>query len=202
MIMKTKWILSKMTIVLMAAMVFVSCDDDLSDKKEQEYQTEIEELKTELAKFALANETVAQYLETFDELDYEIFTNQEWTRFHESHTDDIIVHWPDGRETVGLDAHIADLEAMFVYAPDTRIKEHPIAIGSGNITAVMGVMEGTFTEPMPLGNGQFIEPTGNAFKINMVTIGLWNEDGIMYEEYLFWDNQTFMSQLGTALIFS
>ncbi len=196
MIMKTKWILSKMTIVLMAAMVFVSCDDDLSDKKEQEYQTEIEELKTELAKFALANETVAQYLETFDELDYEIFTNQEWTRFHESHTDDIIVHWPDGRETVGLDAHIADLEAMFVYAPDTRIKEHPIAIGSGNITAVMGVMEGTFTEPMPLGNGQFIEPTGNAFKINMVTIGLWNEDGIMYEEYLFWDNQTFMSQLG------
>ncbi len=196
MIMKTKWILSKMTIVLMAAMVFVSCEDDLSDKKEQEYQTEIEELKAELAKFALANETVAQYLETFDELDYEIFTNQEWTRFHESHTDDIIVHWPDGRETVGLDAHIADLEAMFVYAPDTRIKEHPIAIGSGNITAVMGVMEGTFTEPMPLGNGQFIEPTGNAFKINMVTIGLWNEDGIMYEEYLFWDNQTFMSQLG------
>ncbi|MCW3789136.1 ester cyclase [Plebeiibacterium sediminum] len=194
--MKTKWILSKMTIVLMAAMVFVSCEDDLSDKKEQEYQTEIEELKAELAKFALANETVAQYLETFDELDYEIFTNQEWTRFHESHTDDIIVHWPDGRETVGLDAHIADLEAMFVYAPDTRIKEHPIAIGSGNITAVMGVMEGTFTEPMPLGNGQFIEPTGNAFKINMVTIGLWNEDGIMYEEYLFWDNQTFMSQLG------
>ncbi len=194
--MKTNWIVSKMMIVLMAAVLFVSCDDDLSEEKEQEYQTEIEELKAELAKLALADETIAQYLETFDELDYEVFTNQEWTRLHESHSEDILVHWPDGSTTTGLDTHIADLAAMFVYAPDTRIKEHPIAIGSGNITAVMGIMEGTFTEPMPIGDGQYIDPTGQAFKINMVTIGLWNEDGVMYEEYLFWDNQTFMSQLG------
>lgn len=194
--MRAKWFLSTITVVLFSALFFTSCEDDMDKEKEEQYQTEIEELKAELAKFALANDTIAAYLATFDELDFEVFTNQEWARLHESHAEDIIVHWPDGSFTVGLDQHIEDLAAMFVYAPDTRIKEHPIGIGSGNITAVMGIMEGTFTEPMPIGGGQFIEPTGNAFKINMVTIGLWNDEGVMYEEYLFWDNLTFMRQLG------
>ena len=124
--------------------------------------------------------------------------NQEWERLHESHAEDILVHWPDGSTTTGLDRHIEDLAAMFVYAPDTRIQQHPIAIGSGNITAVIGVMEGTFTEPMPIGDGQYIEPNGNSYKISMVTIGLWNDEGVMYEEYLYWDNLTYMRQLGLA----
>nr|WP_321410680.1 ester cyclase [uncultured Carboxylicivirga sp.] len=196
--MKTKKILLQLSLVLFAAFFTASCVDELDKSKEEEYQAEIAALQAELAKIALQDSTIAKYLETFDELDYEVFTNQEWTRLHESHAEDIIVHWPDGSYTVGLDRHIEDLAAMFVYAPDTRIKEHPIGIGSGNITAVMGIMEGTFTEPMPIGNDQYIEPTGKAFKISMVTIGLWNEDGVMYEEYLYWDNLTFMRQLGLA----
>ena len=84
---------------------------------------------------------------------------------------------------------------MFVYAPDTRIKQHPIRFGSGNYTAVTGIMEGTFTKPMPIGNGQFIQPTGKSFKLPMATIGIWKE-GVMIEEYLYWDNQTYMNQLG------
>jgi hypothetical protein len=27
-------------------------------------------------------------------------------------------------------------------------------------------------------------------------IGIWKEDGTMSEEYLFWDNQPYMNQLG------
>ncbi|HCX24587.1 MAG TPA: polyketide cyclase, partial [Cytophagales bacterium] len=77
-------------------------------------------------------------------------------------------------------------------------EEHPLRIASRNLTAVLGVIEGTFTEPMPIGEGQTIPPTGKAYKLNMVTIGLWNEDGQMYEEYLFWDNMAFMKQLGLA----
>lgn len=180
-----------------AAMV-IGVSTSAMSQKSADYKQEIKELKAELAEIAKANEVIAQNLATFDELDFEVFTKQEWARLHESHSRDILVHWPDGHTTSGIEKHIEDLSNMFVYAPDTRIEEHPIRIASGNLTAVMGVIEGTFTEPMPIGEGKFIEPTGKAYKLNMVTIGLWNEKGIMYEEYLFWDNLTFMKQLGLA----
>lgn len=59
--------------------------------------------------------------------------------------------------TVGLAKQIEDMKALFVYAPDTRIKQHPIRFGSGKVTAVTGVFEGTFTKPMPIGGGKFIQ---------------------------------------------
>lgn len=140
---------------------------------------------------------IDQHLATFDTLDFDVFTHQKWDRLHESHGKDIAVHWPDGHVTNGLDVHIADLKAMFVYAPDTRIEVHSIKLGDGEYTSVVGIMEGTFTQPMPIGDGKFIQPTGKAFKIVMNTVGHW-KDGVMDEEYLFWDNQTFMKQLGLA----
>ncbi len=60
-------------------------------------------------------------LETFDELDFEIFTHEKWDRIGESHARHIRVHWPDGHYTDGIDKHIQDLKALFVWAPDTRI---------------------------------------------------------------------------------
>jgi len=143
------------------------------------------------------NAVLAKNLVTFDTLDYTVFSNQQWVRLHESHSKDIKVNWPDGHYTLGIERHIADLKAMFVYAPDTRIKQHPVRFGSSNgeWTAVTGVMEGTFTKPMPIGGGKFIQPTGKSFKLPMCTIGHW-KDGVMIEEYLFWDNQTYMNQLG------
>ena len=193
--MKTTMKLRKAVLAIIALLTITNLAGAQSKK---EYQAEVESLKSELAQIAATNATIAENLGTFDELDFKVFTNQEWTRLHESHSEDILVHWPDGHTTSGIEQHIEDLKAMFVYAPDTRIEEHPIRIGSGNITAVMGVMEGTFSEPMPIGNDQYIQPTGKSFKINMVTIGLWNDEGVMYEEYLFWDNLTFMKQLGLA----
>jgi len=65
---------------------------------------------------------------------------------------------------------------MFVYAPNTQIKEHPIRFGSGNMTCVIGVMTGTFTKPMPIGDGKFIQPTGKSFKLPMCTVGIWMRD--------------------------
>lgn len=151
---------------------------------------EVQAMKAERAE-------IEKNLATFDTLDYVVFSNQEWSRLHESHAKDIKVYWPDGHMTQGIDVHIADLSALFVYAPDTRIKEHPIRIGSGKYTAVSGVFEGTFTKPMPIGNGKFIQPTGKAFKMPMATIGVW-ENGVMIKEHLFWDNQTYMRQIGLA----
>ena len=75
---------------------------------------------------------------------------------------------------------------------------HPIRIAKNELTAVTGVMAGTFTRPMPDGKGGFIPPTGKAYSINMSTIGIWNKRGVMDEEFLFWDNQTFNQQIGLA----
>ena len=136
-------------------------------------------------------------LANFDDLDFNVYSGQKWDQIGKSHAKDITVHWPDGRVTHGIDVHIQDLKAMFVFAPDTRIKEHPIKIASGDWTAVTGVMEGTFSKPMPIGDGKTIAPTGRSFKLSMVTVGRW-KNGTMDEEWLFWDNQAFMKQIGLA----
>jgi hypothetical protein len=158
-------------------------------------KAKIAEMKKELKKFNDERATIANDLKTFDELDFVVFSNQEWTRLHESHSMDVKVNWPDGHYTEGIERHIEDLKAMFVYCPDTSIKIHPVKFGSGEYTSVIGVMTGTFTKPMPIGDGKFIQPTGKKFSINMCTVGHW-KDGVMIEEWLFWDNMTYMKQLG------
>lgn len=145
-----------------------------------------------------ANLTPAErkHLKIFDELDFEIFTGQKWDRLNESHARNIRVNWPDGHHTDGIDKHIADLAAMFVWAPDTRITEHQFRLANGQLTAVTGFMKGTFSKPMPDGNGGYIQPTGKKYSLPMATVGIWNKHNTMDEEYLFWDNQSFYSQIG------
>lgn len=150
----------------------------------------------DLQRYRDAEKIGLQRLETFDTLDFEVFTNQKWDRFAESHSADIKVYWPDGRVTEGLDPHIEDLKYMFSFAPDTRIIEHPIKLQDGEWTSVVGYMEGTFSQPMKLADGTEIAPTGKTFRIRMSTVGHWGPEGTMTEEYLFWDNQSFMQQIG------
>ncbi|HAT33546.1 MAG TPA: polyketide cyclase [Janthinobacterium sp.] len=138
---------------------------------------------------------VERHLKTFDTLDFDVFSNQKWERLGESHAQNIIATWPDGDETKGIEKHITDLKDMFVYAPDIAIQEHPIRFGSGSWTTATGVMTGTFTKPMPIGEGKFIQPTGQRFAITMATIGHWTK-GTMDHEWLFWDAQDFTKQLG------
>jgi len=151
----------------------------------------------ELSRYQNAEKLAKAHIATFDTLDFDVFTHQKWDRLKESHSRDVAVHWPDGHITHGIDKHIEDLKAMFVYAPDTRIQEHPVKMGQGEWTSVIGIMEGTFTNPMPIGDGKTIPPTGKAFKLVMSTVSHW-KNGVMDEEYLFWDNQTFMKQVGLA----
>ncbi|HXY54334.1 MAG TPA: ester cyclase [Nitrospirota bacterium] len=162
-----------------------------------EMQAKIDEVKNKLKKYTDERTRIEKDLKTFDELDFVVFSNQEWTRLHESHSKDVKVNWPDGHFTVGIEKHIEDLKAMFVYAPDTNIKVHPVKFGSGEYTSVIGVITGTFSKPMPIGDGKFIQPTGKKFSITMCTIGHW-KDGVMIEEWLFWDNAAFMKQIGLA----
>jgi hypothetical protein len=141
--------------------------------------------------------TVAEeaHLTNFDDLDFNVFSNQKWDELKKSHADNIMVYWPDGHTTTGLPQHIEDLKALFVWMPNLSIKEHPIRIADGDWTACTGVMTGTFSAPMPLPGGGSIPPTNKSINITMCTVGHWNGD-TMDEEHLFWDQKTFMDQLG------
>jgi len=180
-------------IILLLTVVMTGCSNGNSGNSAG-MQAKIDSMQNVLKTMS---DTLENHLTKFDTLDFTVFTRQEWVRFHETHSKDIVVTFPDGHQTKGLPRHIKDMEAMFVYAPDTRIKVHPIRFGNntGEWTCVTGVMEGTFTKPMPLGNGKFIQPTGKSFKIPMCTVGHW-KNGLMIEESLFWDNKTYMDQMG------
>lgn len=182
-------------LVVAATLTFTSCT---SSSNNTELEAKVKSLEAELKKFTDEKAVTEQRLLAFDTLDYEFYSGQQWDKFNHSHADNIKVYYPDGHVTEGLyPNHIDMLTPMFSFAPDTKIKEHPVRFGSGDWTAVIGVMEGTFSKPMPIGNGKTIPATGKKFKLSMTTIGHW-KDGKMIEEYLFWDNQSFMKQIGLA----
>lgn len=151
-----------------------------------------------LKKFQTDAATADKNLANFDVLDFDVYSNQQWDRLKESHAENIVVHYPDGTTTTGIPDHVEKLKPLFAWAPDTKIVEHPIRIGNGEWTAVTGQLTGTFTEPMPIGDGKTIPPTGKKFVITMATIAHWTEAGVIDEEHLFWDNQAFMTQIGLA----
>ncbi len=180
-------------LLIMAAIVAVSSCGNASN-----LQAKVDSLQNELKKFRDEKAMTEMRLTRFDSLDYVFYSNQDWKNFNISHADNIKVIYPDGATTVGLaPQHIDMLTPMFVFAPDTKIKNHPVRFGNGDWTCVIGEMEGTFSRPMPIGNGKTIPPTNKKFKLAMSTIGHW-KDGKMIEEYLFWDNQSFMKQIGLA----
>jgi predicted ester cyclase len=114
-------------------------------------------------------------------------------KLHRSHAEDVKVIWPGGHETRGMKKHIEDLCVMFEAMPDLAVTSHPVSFGSGNWTATIGVMEGTFTPPMPTEDGKTIAPSGKRLRLSMATIAHW-KDGRITEEYLLWDNAAFMQQ--------
>jgi hypothetical protein len=119
-----------------------------------------------------------------DRFDTRDFSGQKWAELHRSHAQDVLVHWPDGHTTRGLDKHIAELEAFFAMAPDARIELHPVKVAEGPWTAVIGVMEGTSAK------------TSKPFTITIATFGHWTNAGVMDEEFLFWDNAALNRQMG------
>jgi len=157
--------LNKCWLLIIAIIVFAVCATN--EEKTSVTNSEIESLRNQIKELTAGNEMISKNLVTFDTLDFTVFSSQEWTRLHESHADNIKVNWPDGHFTIGIERHIADLKAMFIYAHNTSIKQHPVRFGSDNMTCVTSVMTGTFSAPMPIGVGKFIQPTGKSFLLPM-----------------------------------
>jgi hypothetical protein len=159
-------------------------------------KSEIDSLQKELLDYKAEKLITEMRLVRFDSLDFYIYNNQKWEDMSISHDDKIIVHYPNGSTTVGLiPLHLESMKPLFVFAPDTKIISHPVKFGNGDWTAVIGEMEGTFSQPMPVAGGKPILPTGKKFKLKMCTIGHW-QGGKLIEEYLFWDDLTFRNQIG------
>jgi hypothetical protein len=142
--------------------------------------------------------SIDERLAHLEALDFYVLVHRDWNRLSQSHAKNVVVHWPDGRRTKGLNHHIEDLKPLFVHAPDTRIRSHPVKFSSTDWTCFIAEIEGTFTRPMRTSDGRGIPPTGKHFKITMCTVGHWNKRGFIDEEYLFWDNQSYMRQLGVT----
>jgi len=139
---------------------------------------------------------VESNLKRFDRLDFDAYSGRKDMKlFRELHCPDVVVVFPDGRTTHGIDQHVTDIHGLFNGTPDSRITAHPISFGSGEWTATTGVLEATFTEPMKLPDGTSIPPTGKKVKMPMATIARW-QNGCIAEEHLFWDNAEYMKQLG------
>lgn len=170
----------------------VSCSNN-----EASLQARIDSLQAELKTFTDEKATIDAHLVRFDSLDFDVYSHAKWDFLGISHDDNILVTYPDGHQTSDIKAHIEELKLMFVFAPDTRIEEHPIRFGSGDYTCVTGYILGTFSKPMPIGGGKTIRPTGKTFKLPMCTVGHW-KNGKMFAENLYWDNQAFMKQIGLA----
>src|SRR5678816_3210244 len=49
---------------------------------------------------------LAKNLANFDDLDFHVYTGQQWENLHKSHSQNIIVHYPDGHTTTGIPDHI------------------------------------------------------------------------------------------------
>src|ERR1700722_4389437 len=81
---------------------------------------------TSLKQYEEASKISEEHLATFDTLDFDVFSGQDWDRLKESHATNVTVYWPDGHATQGIEKHIADMKVLFAYAPDTRIKVHSV----------------------------------------------------------------------------
>jgi hypothetical protein len=183
------------TLLLVALMItwLSSCSNDNTAV----LQSRIDSLQAELNKVTDERASIEAHLTRFDSLDFDVYSHAKWDLLNVSHADNILVTYPDGHQTSDIGTHIEELKPMFVFAPDTRIVEHPVKFGSGDWTCVTGYILGTFSKPMPVGKGKAIPPTGKSFKLPMCTVGHW-KDGKMIAENLYWDNQAFMKQIGLA----
>jgi hypothetical protein len=196
--MKFEYISSKkhlsIFLLLSVVVLFYSCTG--THNEITRLKSEIDSLQKELLNFKAEKLITEMRLVRFDSLDFYIYNNQKWEDMSISHDDRIVVHYPNGSTTVGLvPLHLESMKPIFVFAPDTKIVSHPVKFGTGDWTTVVGEMEGTFSRPMPVGDGKSIPPTFKKFKLKMCTVGHW-QGGKLIEEYLFWDDFTFRNQIG------
>lgn len=127
------------------------------------------------------------------------WNGRDWDAFDLLHDPDCTVYWPgrEGTPTQGGYGHRAEAIVFCDAFPDNRVHNQPydILFGEGDLTTFVTRFTGTFTAPLALPDGTFAQPTGKSFDVLYSTTARWREGRIL-EEYLFYDNATFLQQIG------
>ena len=129
------------------------------------------------------------------------WNSRDWDAFESLHDPNCVVYWP-GREdspTNGVHDHREEARLFCEAFPDNQVHNRPydVLFGDGDFTCFVTRFTGTFTAPLEQPDGTSIEPTGKSFELLYSTAARWR-DGRIVEEYLFYDNGTFMNQIGLA----
>src|SRR5688572_9224191 len=123
-------------LIVAATATVTSCTNNGNNSSD--LQAKVDSLQNELKTFTDEKALTEMRLVRFDSLDFEFYSKQDWKNFEISHANDIKVVYPDGMITTGLyPQHIDMLTPMFAFAPDTKIKNHPVKFGSGDWTCVI-----------------------------------------------------------------
>jgi hypothetical protein len=113
---------------------------------------------------------------------------------HRLHTDNVIVHNPDGTKTSPFLPHAKELSFLFDTF-DFIVADHIVGFGFGEWTAGISISEGKWVKPLTLPDGKVLQPSGKKVRLKIATIARW-ENGRIAEEYLFWDNADWNRQIG------
>jgi SnoaL-like polyketide cyclase len=81
-------------------------------------------------------------------------------------------------------------------APELRDVDD-ILFSNGDFTCLITHFTGIFTAPLELPDGTTIQPTGKSFDVLYSTTAKW-DNGKIVKEFLFYDNGTFLTQIGVG----
>ncbi|MGH8080211.1 MAG: ester cyclase [Lysobacter sp.] len=124
--------------------------------------------------------------------------------FMDAHTPDVLVYQPGSLQPRhGRNAHQADMHTLFEVFPDIKLGpvkpdglvDYKMQVADGNWMAAISHMTGTFEKTLPFGAGKIIQPNGKRFGVDLATIARMTDEGMIAEEYLFYDQFLMFQQL-------
>jgi len=134
-----------------------------------------------------------QLMKTLDDA----WNAQDWETFNKRHAEETDVYWPGQKDpTHGRANH--RLESIeFFKSVENRLDNDPykIQFGQGDWTCTVATWRGKMVGPMKAPDGRVVPPTGKTFELEFCTVARW-KDGEIVEEKLFYDQISFLKQIG------
>ncbi|MBO0798958.1 MAG: hypothetical protein J2P31_09045, partial [Blastocatellia bacterium] len=94
--------------------------------------------------------------------------------------------------------YVEELRRRNDFAPDAHIGSHLISFASGEWTALLRTLRGTFTRPLENAQGKAqLSPNGKKFQSVEAVVSHW-QDGLIDRQFHFWDTGTIGQQIGAT----